>query len=88
MSDIQGYGDVTFRIDKEAAFERSLNASTNNHSLGLWSGGSAIPMIKRLIGKSTLAIRATPYNESPGLFEFPIAGLDEALKPLRKACGW
>lgn len=88
MADIQGHGDVTFRIDDEAAFNRGMAVSTNSESLGLWSGGAAIPMVQRLFKKKTLLVRATPFSESPILFEFDISGLEEAIRPLRTACHW
>jgi len=30
----------------------------------------------------------TPYGENPVMATFDIQGLKEAIKPLRKACGW
>lgn len=88
MADIQNYGRVTFRVDKQKAFTRSMDGSTDNRSLGLWGGGSAIPLIKKLIGGESLLIQATPYSESSMTFTMDISGLDEAIKPLRKACNW
>ena len=88
MADIQGYGDVTFRVDDRPAIERSLDVSTSNQHLGYWSGGQAIPFIKSLFGGKALLVRATPFNENPVTFTLPIAGLEEAIAPLREACHW
>lgn len=88
MADIQGYGNVTFRIDKKKAFKKNLRGSTDSKALGLWYGNSSIPFIKSLYGGSTLLIQATPFNESSIMFELDITGLEEAIKPLREACGW
>lgn len=88
MADIQGYGRVTFRVDKQKAFTRSANVSTDNKALGFWNGGSAIPFIKQLFGGSTLLIQATPFSESAVTFSMNIQGLEDAIKPLRETCNW
>jgi len=58
MSDFQGGGRVTVRFDKEKAVTKSLSESNDNHSLGMWRGGTAIPFIKS-IGKSPNLIEET-----------------------------
>lgn len=88
LADIQGYGDITYRIDSKAARKRSFSESTDNEALGLWSGGGAIPFAKELFGGETMFVRAVPFNESPIDAEFNIEGLANAIGPLRKACGW
>lgn len=88
LADIQGYGDVTYRIDDLQARTVGMKESTDNKALGLWSGGSAIPMIRRLIGHDEMLIRVTPYNQSAITVTFPIRDLEEEIKPLRSACNW
>lgn len=88
MADIQGYGKVTFRVDKNKPFSKNLTASTNSKSLGLWRGGGSIPFIKQLFGGESLLIQATPYSDSAITFTVDISGIEEAVKPLREACGW
>jgi len=88
LSDIQGYGRVTYRIDDNQASAWNMTASTDNEVLGLWNGGKSIPQIKKLVQGESLLIRLTPYNESPLEFGFDLPGLGEAIKPLRKACNW
>ncbi len=88
MSDIQGYGRVSYRIDSAKAAVWPMDVSTDNKALGLWSGSTSIPAIKQLIGGNSLFLRVTPYNESAIEMTFTIAGLEAAVKPLREACGW
>lgn len=88
MADSGGFGEVTFRIDNEKAFTRSLVASTDHKALGLWEGGKAIPFIKALLSAKKLTVRATPYSESPITTTFTVAGLSAVVDSLRKACGW
>ena len=88
MTSHRQYGTVTLRIDDETAFERRMSESTDNKALGLWNGGSSIPVIRSMYGNDVLTVRATPYSESPITAQFPITGLEEAITPLREACHW
>ena len=87
MSDYQ-YGTITYRVDDKKAKRKKFRESTNNEALGLWNGGSSIPFLKLIMSGKHLLVRATPYSESAIDSEFEIAGLENALKPLREACGW
>jgi type VI secretion system protein VasI len=87
MSSVQNYGEVTYRIDKKPAVTKHFTESTDHEALGL-GGANSISFIKSLFGGSTLFIRATPFNQSSVSAEFNISGLQEAIKPLSKACGW
>ena len=88
MSDRYRNNVVEYRIDKEKSKEKRFNVSSDGTALGLWSGGVSIPFIKTLFNKKMLAMRYTPYNGSPKIVEFNIAGLEEVIKPLRNACNW
>lgn len=87
-SGFQGYGQVDYRIDDKPSASRGFDASTNNRALGLWTGGSAIPFIKKLFGAKRLLVRFTPFNENPVTAKFDISGVEEAVRPLREACSW
>lgn len=87
-SEYNRYGDIAYRVDDRKPGRKSLIESTSNEHLGLWNGGSSIPMIKELLGGKKLIVEATPYNENPIQLEFDISFVDGALGPLRAACGW
>ncbi|SMY06565.1 type VI secretion system-associated protein TagO [Flavimaricola marinus] len=87
-SGFQGYGDVEYRIDDAAVQTRGFTESTNNRSLGLWNGGRSIPFLQSMFDAETLLVRFTPFNENPVVARFPIAGLREAIAPLRESCNW
>ncbi|RWR08500.1 type VI secretion system-associated protein TagO [Paenirhodobacter populi] len=87
-SEYNDYGDIQYRIDDLPARTKGFTESTSNDTLGLWSGGAAIPFIKSLFGHKQLIMRFTPFNESPKTVTFDISGIDEAVKPLRDACNW
>lgn len=82
------WGHVTYRLDADKAATVPMNASSDHSALGLWSGTTAVPLIKRMFGKSALLARMTPYSESAITVNFNIAGLEQAITPLRQACKW
>ncbi|MBX5157680.1 hypothetical protein HJB89_11160 [Rhizobium sp. NZLR8] len=88
LADIQGYGVIRYRFDADKSQKKDFTVSTDNEALGLWSGGSAIPFIKQMIGHQKLIVQITPYNESQDTVEFDITGIDEAISPLRMQCKW
>lgn len=86
--DYNDYGDISYRLDDDRARTVGGHESTNNRSLGLWTGGRSIPVIKQMFGKTQMVVRMTPYGENPFTATFDIAGLNEAISPLREACHW
>ena len=88
MSDIQGKGRVTYRLDSDQARTKSFRESNNNMALGLWSGGQAIAFIKEMFGHERMIVRAQPFSESQVTGHYDIAGIETAIKPLREACNW
>ncbi|MFZ2869635.1 type VI secretion system-associated protein TagO [Zavarzinia sp.] len=88
MADIQGFGDVTVRVDAERARRISMRASTDHEALGLWTGGQAVPFIQGLFGRENLFVRAVPFSSGAVDLTFAIGGLAEAVKPLATACHW
>lgn len=83
-----GYGSVEYRIDDRKARSRGFQESTNNRSLGLWSGGKSIPVIKEMFGGERLLVRFTPFNQNPVTARFDITGIEETVAPLRESCSW
>ncbi|WP_417585083.1 type VI secretion system-associated protein TagO [Pelagibacterium sp.] len=88
LADLQNYGRVTYRIDDAPAQTKRFTESTDNQALGLWNGGSSIPLIKSLFGAENLLVQITPYGESAITVDFPITGFEEEIAPLREACNW
>ncbi|NEI36335.1 type VI secretion system-associated protein TagO [Rhizobium leguminosarum] len=88
MADIQGYDVIRYRLDAEKQQKRSFTVSTDNQALGPWSGGSALPFLKQLLGRKKLTAQITAYNESPTTVEHDLTGINAAIAPLRKQCGW
>lgn len=79
---------MTIRLDSETPEEHWYSVSTDGTAVGLWSGGDAIPFIRRLIESKRLVARITPYGESAREAVFDVAMLDEHLPELQEACHW
>ena len=76
---------ITLRIDKAPAFKLRAGKSTDGEALFL---PAAVTQLKKLMGGSTLLFEFVPFNSSPQMTTFQIAGLGEAIKPVREACKW
>lgn len=79
---------VQWRIDDEKPVAQTWHVATNKKAVGLWDGGRSIPFIKSMLGKKTLLIRITTYNDGSREMAFNIEGLDKVIEPLRTACKW
>ena len=49
---------------------------------------SAISYIRRMYKEDTFIVKIHPIKAEPIVAEFDISGLREAVKPLKRACGW
>lgn len=74
------------RFDTAKATTGTWSISTDNTAV--FAQGSDIAFAKKMMGHEKLLTQITPYGESPVMATFKIAGLTDAIKPLRKACGW
>lgn len=84
------YGTVRYRLDEGPAGTWQFEASPSNKYLGLWEARSALPVIEAILQADNLAIEITPNRGRINSIavEFDVAGLAEAVMPLREACGW
>ena len=76
---------IRLRIDKKPVFKLMAGKSTDGEALFLPSGTT---QLKAMMEGSTLLFEFTPFNSSPQMTTFQIAGMNEALKPIREACKW
>jgi type VI secretion system protein VasI len=81
-------GQLVYRVDRNPARRLEVRHSTDYKALGVWEHGDAIAFAEQLLTADLLLVRAIPYGEEPVDTEFPVSGLAEAIKPLRKACNW
>ncbi len=83
-----GLGPLVYRIDKNPAGSLEVRHSTNYEALGIWEQEEAVEFTKQLLNAEHLLVRAIPSGASAIDVEFPVAGLGEAIHPLREACRW
>jgi type VI secretion system protein VasI len=79
---------VTYRMDDRRAVNSNWNLSTDRKAAGLWSGQSAIPFLKQILGTRQLFLRMDPHLGNRIEAQFDVSGLERAIGPLRTACGW
>ena len=80
-------GEVALRVDAETVERVAFEADASNRGLVL-TGARAIPVIRGLIGHDALLASFTPFQRAAVTPHFRLAGLDDAIAPLRAACGW
>ena len=76
---------VAYRVDKEEAKNVWWNASSNGKASFIPKG---ISFIKSLDGKESIYIEAEKYRGGRVSATFDISGIEDAIQPLREACGW
>lgn len=76
---------VTSRIGKNEAQTFNWDPSTNNKAT---FHPRPIEFLRNVMGESSFVAQITPYNSSPTTAVFDITGIDNALEPLMKTCGW
>ena len=74
------------RIDSEKATQKTMLLSTDSKSV--FYQGNAITFAKKLMDSKKVFLRVTPYGENSVDATFNLAGLSEAIKPLRHECKW
>ena len=79
---------VTLKIDDQPATGLSFGVSEDFKSVGLWSGGQSIPVIKSLFSGAKVQITDAPFFSRSVTATFPVAGLQSAVEPLRRMCSW
>ena len=78
--------DVLTRVGDEQALEREWNLSTDGQAT--FFPDNDIVFIKQLLEVDRLVAQVTPFLESPVTLVLDLTGLNNAIKPLREACGW
>lgn len=76
---------VTLRVGDEPARVELWQHSTDDQAT---FAQTDIRLLKQMLKANRLVAQVTPYKESPVTAIFPLAGLSEAIKPLRATCGW
>lgn len=83
-SDID-YSTVRVRFDKEQAMTLQLSHSTDGTAL-FFPLISLQNIVDTFHGHNSMLFEFTPFNAPPANTTFDLRGIDEAIKPLAKAC--
>ena len=87
-SSYHDYGDVHYSLDGGPPAMVAMTKWRDNFSLGLWRGDEAIPFIRHILEADVMTARMKPFDEDIFTVSFAIAGLPQAIAPLRAACHW
>lgn len=77
---------VLERIDRNQATTETWSVSTNN--MATFRRGNVTRYVSRLLEADQVLFQTTPHGRNPVMMTFDLAGMSEAIRPLRSACGW
>jgi hypothetical protein len=81
--------EVTLRFDKQPAYAERWSHSTSGNALFLPGAPSTeLDFVSKLRAHEKLLIQVTPYNSSPTMTTFTLAGTAEAAERVKRACGY
>ena len=81
----EDYLTVLTRFDRHPAQENHWGLSTDKEAIFAPAG---VSWARKIADAQKLFVRFTPSGESPVSATFHLMGSAEAMRPLRKACGW
>lgn len=74
-----------WRLDDRPPLSETWQTSDDGRAL---FAAQSIPLVKQMFKAQEFAIRANPGGAGQQSLFFKIAGLEEAIAPVRQACGW
>lgn len=81
-------GTITLQYDRQPPRSQSLQLSMDRTALGFFSSSDALAFIEQLRETERLFVRAQPQAQRSVTVSFSMEGIEEALTPVREACGW
>lgn len=81
-------GTITLQYDRQPSRSQSLPLSNDRMALGFFTERDALPFIEVLRETERLYVRAQPQGSRSVTVSFLTEGMEEALQPVREACGW
>jgi type VI secretion system protein VasI len=79
---------IEYRIGGGAVLAGDVTVAPDHRRFGVWEGDRAIGFIRALYGQPQLRLRVAPAAGDPLIAAFDLAGLEEAIVPLKDSCGW
>lgn len=79
------FKNVEVRVGEADAETQQWSVSSDKKAT---FASAPVPLLKRMVAEDRLALRMTPYGESPITAIFDLDGMREAVEPLAEECGW
>lgn len=83
-----GTTQISYRFDDGTFATEQWSGSGDLKSYGLWTRETMLPFLEKLLSAQTLSIKSEAWSFSPTQATFSLAGLADAIKPVREACNW
>ncbi len=80
--------DVYFKVDGDPVEKKFLKVDATRQRVGQWRNDIIVPTLQDMLGAKRISMRLVPKGLEPMIVRFKIEGLDQAIIPLRRACGW
>lgn len=81
-------GTLTIQFDRLPSRSQSLELSTDRTALGFFTDAQAMGFLEQLLDAERLFVRAQPQGQRSVTVSFQLEGIEDALVPVREACGW
>ena len=79
------FTNVTFQLDGRRMFREEMRVAMDGRRLYF---ASSKEFSQKLFGRDLLWFEFTPADGQPTTTTFNVSGFEEAMKPVRKSCGW
>ena len=80
--------NVRYKIDDNPVRKVWMVHMQGGKGIGIWSGGAAIPFIRKLLDAETMVVAYKSYSNLNLEFDFDISGLRARIDPLAASCQW
>lgn len=81
-------GTITIQFDRMPSRSQSLQLSSDRTALGFFTNTDAMNFIDQLLQSERVFVRAQPQGQRSATVSFLLEGIEEAVVPVREACGW
>jgi type VI secretion system VasI family protein len=80
--------EVFFKVDNHPVEKRYLKVDATRERIGQWRDEVIVENLKGLLKAKKVSMRLVPKGGQPLIVRFKTDGLEKAILPLRRACGW
>lgn len=80
--------NVRYKLDDNSVKKVWMVHMQGGEGIGIWSGGSAIPFIKKLFAAEDMVVAYKSYSNLNLEFSFDVSGLRARIDPLAESCHW